>query len=109
MVIKNSMSDFIEIEQQKTVVYQLLCDIFETFKITDTATIKEYTEIILENLDSLVKFKNYLYNEKSFLFNDISQSFKWENEHVANLYLFCILLYKNLLLQNEIVELKKIN
>lgn len=107
MTIGTSITDFIEIEQQKTVVYQILCDIYSTFKITDPDQIKEYTDIILNNLEGLIDFKTYLILEKESMINNIAGSFKWDHEHVISLYLICVLLYKNLLLQREIEVLNK--
>jgi hypothetical protein len=106
MSVDKHIKDFAEIEQQKTLVYQIIRDIFVAFEITDAEEMGNITEAILESLDNLINFKSYISNEKRVFINDVSEKFKWNQDHVINLYLMCMLIYKNLMLQQEVNELK---
>jgi len=107
MSVDKHIKDFAEIEHQKTLVYQIIRDIFVAFEVTEPAEMENITDAILESLDNLINFKSYLTNEKRAFINNIAEEFKWNHDHVINLYLMCVLIYKNLMLQREINELKK--
>jgi len=106
MSVDKHIKDFAEIEHQKTLVYQIIRDIFVAFEVTDPEDMSNITNAILESLDNLINFKTYLTHEKSTFINNTAEEFNWNREHVINLYLMCMLIYKNLMLQREINNLK---
>jgi len=107
MSVDKHIKDFAEIENQKTLVYQIIRDIFVAFEVTESTEMENITEAILESLDNLINFKSYLTHEKQTFINNTAEEFNWNRDHVINLYLMCVLIYKNLMLQREINELKK--
>jgi len=106
MSVDKHIKDFAEIEQQKTLVYQIIRDIFVAFEVDDPKEMENITEAILESLDNLINFKSYLAHDRRAFIMDIADKFNWNYDHVINLYLMCVLIYKNLMLQREINELK---
>jgi len=107
MSVDKHIKDFAEIEHQKTLVYQIIRDIFVAFEVTDTTEMETITEAILESLDNLINFKSYLTHEKRAFINNTSEEFNWNKDHIINLYLMCMLIYKNLMLQREVNNLKE--
>lgn len=106
MSVDKHIKDFAEIENQKTLVYQIIRDIFVAFEVTEPDEMENITDAILESLDNLINFKSYLSNEKRAFINGTAEKFNWNQDHVINLYLMCVLIYKNLMLQREVKNLK---
>ena len=60
MSVDKHIKDFAEIENQKTLVYQIIRDIFVAFEVTEPDEMENITDAILESLDNLINFKSYL-------------------------------------------------